>query len=196
MITKLYTSVALAVVTGLTPILMTAAPVLAEEQPVPVPAVAATPASSFEQAGGPTSGPIQIAAQSSQWFKFKYTYDNSDTDNDPTEAQVVLKTDQAGAVSFEVWTQGRMQHPQYDADDVDHENGKVTPVGEGTPVLEEIIRERNDDGTIDEENVFDEQTLVWAGSQKATETFYVLVKNTSDAPVTYTISISGSDVSY
>jgi len=187
MMTKLYTSVALAVVTGLTPILMTVAPVLAEE---------ATPTSSFAQASGPTSGSVQIPAQSSQWFKFKYTYDSSDSDNEPTEAQVVLKTEAAGAVSFEVWTQGRMQHPQYDADDVDHENGQVTPVGEGTPQLLDIEQERNDDGTIDEENVLDEQTLVWAGSQEATETFYVLVKNTSDAPVTYTIAISGPDVSY
>lgn len=200
MFTKLYTTFSLAVVTSLTPILMSAAPVLAEEPSVETPVVTASvqaaPATSYAQANGPLSGAIQIPAHGSQWFKFKYSYDNSDSTNDPTEAQVMLKTDAAGALSFEVWTRGRMQNPQYDANDVDHENGKVTPVGHGTPWLKETIRTHNDDGSIDEEQMLDAQTLVWAGSQKATETFYVLVKNNSDAPVTYTISISGTDVSY
>lgn len=200
MITKAYTTFALAIVTSLTPLLLSAAPILAAEQPVETPSVAtsvpAAPATSFEQSSGPLSGAIQIPAHGSQWFKFKYTYDNSDSENDPTEAQVVLKTDTAGALSFEVWTRSRMQNPQYETNDIDHENGKVMPVGHGTSWLKETIRTHNDDGSIDEERVLDAQTLVWAGSQKATETFYVLVKNTSDTPVTYTIAISGPDVSY
>lgn len=200
MFSKLHTSFVMAVVTGLTPLLLTAAPVLAAEQPVETPSVAASvpaaPASSFEQASGPHSGAIQIPAHGSQWFKFKYAYDNSDADNDPTEALVMLKTENAGALRFEVWTRGRMQNPQYEADDIDHENGKVTPVGHGAPLVIDTTRERQNDGTINKENVVDEQTLVWAGSQTATETFYVLVKNTSDAPVNYTIAISGPDVSY
>lgn len=203
MITKLYTSIALAVVTGLTPILL-AAPVFAEEESATTAVLAAAvtastqaaPATSVEQAGAPLRGTLQIPAHGSQWFKFKYHYDNSDDANDPTQAEVKVKTEDASAVSFEVWTKGRMQNPQYDADDVDHKNGKVTPVGHGTPMTIDTIRTRNDDGTIDKENVVDEETLIWVGSQKATETFYILVKNTTDTPVSYTIAISGPDVSY
>ena len=183
---KLLTSIAMAVVTGLTPILMAAAPALA--------APSSTPATSVGQAAGPLSGTIQIAAHGSQWFKFKYAYDNSDDDNEPTQAIITLHSDTADAVGFEVWTLGRMRSPQ--RDDEDRNNDKVTPVGMGTPVVIETLHERNDDGIMEAEKILDPQTLVWAGSQQASDTFYVLVKNTSDAPVNYTISISGPDVSY
>jgi len=191
MLNKLYTSIVMAVVIALTPILLAVAPVFAEGQ-----SAQALPATSFEQAGGPISGSIQIPAHSSQWFKFKYYYDNSETDNNPTEAQVMVKTATPEAIRFEVWTRDRMQSPQYDAQDTDHEDGQVLPVGHGTPLTIGTTHERESDGSLHEETIVEPQTLVWAGGQDATDTFYVLVKNTSDAPVNYTISISGPDVSY
>jgi hypothetical protein len=186
---KLPTSIAIAVVTALTPILL-AAPVWAAPSATP----AQAPSTSVGQAAGPLSGPIQLPAHGSQWFKFKYAYDNSDSDNEPTQAVITLQSDAPTTVGFEVWTLGRMRSPQRDNED--RANDKVTPVGMGTPVIIDTIREHEADGTIDEEDVLDPQTLVWAGSQKASDTFYVLVKNTGDAPVNYTISISGPDVSY
>ncbi len=191
MLHKLSTSIAMAVVTALTPLLLAVAPVFAEGQ-----AAQALPATSFEQAGGPLNGSIQIPAHGSQWFKFKYYYDNSETDNNPTEAQVMVKTVTPEALRFEVWNRDRMQNPQYDADDTDRENGKILPVGHGTPLTIGTTHERESDGGLHEETIIEPKTLVWAGGQTASDTFYVLVKNTTDAPVNYTISISGPDVSY
>jgi hypothetical protein len=197
MITKVYTSIAMIIVSSLTPILL-AAPIMAAPSADPAQAesasVQAQPATSVGQASGPISALVQIPARGSQWFKFKYHYDNSDKDNEPTQAVITLGTETPGAVGFEVWTLGRMRSPQQD--DEDHDNDKVTPVGTGTPRTIDTVRGRDDDGNIDETRVLDPQTLVWAGSQEASDTFYVLVKNTSDAPVNYTISISGPDVSY
>lgn len=200
--TKLRTSISMAVVAGLTPVLMATAPVLAADQAAPgsVPAqaesasVQAAPASSVGRAAGPLSGMVQIPAYGSQWFKFKYHYDSSDEDNEPTQAVVMLKTQTPGAVDFEVWTLGRLRSPQQD--DEDHDNDKATPVGTGTPLTIDTIRERDANGNIEETDVLDPRTLVWAGGQEASDTFYVLVKNTSDAPVNYTLSIGGPDVSY
>ena len=121
-------NIVMAIVTGLTPILLAAAPALAAPSTTP----AQAPATSVGQAAGPLSGTIQIPAHGSQWFKFKYAYDNSDDDNEATQAVITLHSDTTDALGFEVWTLGRMRSPQ--RDDEDRENDKVTPVGMGTPV--------------------------------------------------------------
>lgn len=192
--TKFYTTIAMTVISGLTSLVLAAAPVMAAPNSTPAQAPSASPATSVGRAAGPLSGTIQIPAHGSQWFKFKYRYDNSDDDNEPTQTVIALHSETPDAVGFEVWTLGRMRSPQ--RDDEDRNNDKVTPVGTGTPLIIDTIHERNDDRVVESEQILDPQTLVWAGSQKATDTFYVLVKNTSDAPVNYTISISGPDVSY
>jgi len=198
MFTKLRTSVAMAVISAITPAVMAATPVLAAPYTTPMQAenasAQAAPATSVSQAAGPLSGTIEIPAHGSQWFKFKYSYDNSDADNEPTQAVVELQSTTVGAMDFEVWTLGRMSNPQQD--DENHDNDAVKPVGVGTPLLIDTVEQRDNDGYMEETEIYDYQILSWAGSQKATDTFYILVKNTSDAPVSYTLAVSGPDVSY
>jgi hypothetical protein len=84
-----------------------------EAQPANVAVAVSAPTHSFGTAAGPIAGMIQIEAKSSNWFKFKYNYDNSDSDNKPTQALVGLKMQTPGCVSFAVWTPGRLCDPQH-----------------------------------------------------------------------------------
>ncbi|HMN30648.1 MAG TPA: hypothetical protein PKE45_21025, partial [Caldilineaceae bacterium] len=142
MFTKRATSIALAVVTGLAPVVMATAPVFASTtQPANPAASTVQPGTSASTAIAPVSGWVQIAPHSSQWFKFKYNYDDSlkkeNRDNTPQQAMVELTMQQPGSMGFDVWTPGRLQNPQYTHTDIHHRNGEITPVGVGTPMFED-----------------------------------------------------------
>src|SRR6478672_4067529 len=103
-------TISLALITVLTPVMLatTPGPVQAqtrtEAQPAKVAVAVPAPTYSFGTAAGPVAGMIEIASKSSNWFKFKYDYDNSDSANEPTQALVRLKMATPGCVSFDVWT--------------------------------------------------------------------------------------------
>lgn len=111
------------------------------------------------------------------WYTFEYDYDNSDEDNVPSQALVEVAMDVQDSISFEVWTPDQVrlwvQNEEFDA------------TGEGTNFR---------DGTGD--NDPNRNLLVWSGSAPASNTYYVIVENETDAPAIFSISISGEDVSF
>jgi hypothetical protein len=182
------------VIAVLAPLILAVAPVAAQTKlptDAPPAMTQAHVGTGLSTAGGPIAGSIHLDAQSNNWFKFKYSYDNSDSDNDPTDALVLLKMDKTGCASFEVWTRGRLQNPQHNSEDFDSRNDKIEPVGRGTPFNKGSIFV---DG--EEKAVVDAQTLTWLGSSEATETYFIVVKNKTNAACNYTLSIRGPDVSF
>lgn len=118
-------------------------------------------------ATGSTSG--TLAAGETRWHTFKYDYDQS-SDKPAKQATVQLKMDKKDSVTFEVWTPAQVKSWV--------QGDEVKPVGAGSVF--------NDVST----------TLIWVGSAKATDRYYVLVENQTDRPAGYNIEISGLTVSY
>jgi hypothetical protein len=210
MVIKRTKSLGLALVTGLTPLVISATPVLASTAPNPTANTGQTtsmaaqsiqPGMSASTASAPIAGWLQIAPHSSQWFRFKYHYANTaehhhDEDNPPTQAVIKLMMQSPGSVNFEVWTPDRLRNLQYDQSDTHHRNGKLEPVGMGTPMFAGETHHRDADGTRDTIQETNPDVLIWAGSERASDTFYVVVKNTTDAAASYALTVSGPDVSY
>ncbi|MCX6044643.1 MAG: hypothetical protein NT075_05975 [Chloroflexi bacterium] len=198
---KLYKFMAVAAMAIL---LLTRAPV------TPVSAAAA-PSTDPGNAAGPLVGSLRIEPGAVQWYKFKYKYDDSQKDNNTSEAAVLLKMDAAECVGFDVETPGTLATPAGE---------KHYPIGRGSPLTKKLpdrdpaneaknaddAEDTNDDGKIEEnENPYvqephgvvkNEQVLVWVGGGRATETFYVAVKNHSTAACDYQLTISGPTVSF
>ena len=241
MFTKMHKSIGLSVVAGLTPLMLAITPVAAQAQgpvnttPAQVetakaaPQVQVQPGTDVNSAGAPIGGWVQIPAGATQWYKFKYHYDNStvrdneghNSQNEPSQALVKLTMDTPGAVSFAVWTPGSLQNPVHNDRDTkngkaDHSNDAPQPVGYGTIVnlgTAKDLAKTDDDSVLENQsheqilrdttlptdkqgNVLNPQVLTWVGGATASDTYYVAVKNKSNAPVQYMLSISGPTVSY
>lgn len=191
---------------------MVALAILVFAQVVATPVAAAgQPATSREGATGPLAGVVSIAPGAVQWYQFKYKYDNSKSSNEAMPATVQLKMAAAGCIGFDIETPGTLATP---AGQKHYPLGIGSPLTRKAPTFDPANEEKsaqnaddtNDNGMIDkEENPYDqlehgvvqnEQTLVWVGGGRATETFYVVVKNTSKATCSYTLSISGPTISF
>lgn len=180
---------------------------------VPVSAeTAPQPGTNRDSAGAPLANPVTIEAKSTQWYKFRYSYDSS-SGKEPSEAVVLLKMNKAECVGFDVETPGTLAaSPQ--------ESKQHEPIGRGSPLTKkeadfdtanadetaQDAEDTNENGQIDKDEnpyydkehgiVENEQTLIWVGSARAKETFYIVVKNKSDAACTYGLTISGPTVSF
>jgi hypothetical protein len=172
-------------------LLLVVTPVLAAE--------AAAPATGMAAAAGPLPGWVKVEPGATQWYRFKYSYDNSKNDNTPEQALVELRTAAPANVIFEVWTPGRLTAPLKDPTETHQEGTFREPVGMGTPVFLESVRHwegpaqyRHADYT----DVYDMTHLVWAGSAKATDTYYIVVKNKGVEPASYQLTITGPTVSF
>ncbi|CAN5663977.1 hypothetical protein BH10CHL1_BH10CHL1_18450 [soil metagenome] len=143
------------------------------------------------------------------------------TQNAPSQAMVKLTMQTPSTLSFAVWTPGSLQNPVHDPRDTkngksDHTNDAPQPVGYGTVVNLGPAKnvERNSDTDITENqdkqqiltdtplptdqkgDVLNPQVLTWVGGATASDTYYVAVKNSSNAPVNYMLSISGPTVTF
>lgn len=187
MFTRIYRPIAIAVVTSLILLVAFVTPVSAVTEP----------ATGLDGAGAPLPGWISLAPGASHWYKFTYDYDDSD---EPPQAIVMVKEEMPDAISFTIETKANLARPKYDED-----GNWRNPVGAGSLIW---VKTHNHDGTPEEiaasfeaqnEHGFyvpDEMVLRWAGSTKATETFYVIVTNHHDHPCAYMIDISGKLVKY
>jgi len=201
MVTKLYQVVATVAIVAL---------LLAQVVTV---AVAATPqlGTNADSAGAPLTDAVRSEPGTVQWYKFKYKFDNSKADNQPSAATVILKMNAAGCVSFAMETPGTLATPAGE---------KHNPIGIGSPLTKKLpdfdplnnaknianAKDTNQNGTIDDaENPYkqadhgavqNEQVLIWVGGGRATETFYVVVKNQSKVACTYKLAISGPTISF
>lgn len=197
MFTKQTKPVALAIVTGLISLLITAAPVLASTgQTNNLASQSTQPGMSASSASAPISGWLQIAPHSSQWFKFKYSYDDTAKDNTPAQALVKLVMQNPGSVSFDVWTPDRLQNPEFATGDTHHRNPMYVPAGVGSPQFLDETHHRDSDGSLDIMDQTNPDVLIWSGSQRATDTFYVQVINKTDAPANYELMVNGPTVTY
>jgi len=241
MFSKLQKSIGLSIVAGLAPVMLVISPVAAATLPAKIPApvqAQAQPGSSVSLARAPMAGWVQIPANTTQWFKFSYHYDNSTKGNTPSQAMVKLTMDTPGAVNFALWTPGSLQNPVHNVKDTksskslgrvaDHTNDVTQPIGYGTVMDLGAIRNvigyhdtTNNSSTTNSDtnsvfqgqdkqtlltdtslltdkkgNVLNSSVLTWVGGAQASDTYYVAVKNSSNAPVHYQLSISGPDVSF
>lgn len=198
-ITKAIGTAFLLIGVGLTPIAAETAP---------------QPAVNRESAGAPLATSVTIAPGDVHWYRFKYSYD-SNAGQQPSDATVLLKMNAEGCVGFDVETPGTLAAPA-----VDKDGKKREPIGRGSPLTKKVAdfdpanatesaqdaEDTNDNGQIDKDEnpyydkehgvVKNEQTLVWVGSARAKETFYIVVKNHSAAACAYNLSISGPTVSF
>jgi hypothetical protein len=169
---------------------------------VAAPALAATtPATTLKDAGAPLPGWVQVEPGAVQWYKFKYHYDNSKDDNEPTQALVQLRMNAPENVIFEVWTPGRLNAPLPDPEKrLDEQEGTVrVPVGMGTPTYagESWHWNLGNHAPVKHEVVLtDKCCLTWAGAARATDTYYIVVKNKGDTPASYKLSITGPEISF
>lgn len=187
MFTRIYRPITIAVVISLVLLVAAVTPVSAAPQP----------ATGRDGAGAPLPGWITLEPGATHWYKFHYDYDDSD---EPPQAFVEVKMEMPDAVSFAIETPGSLAQPKYDDDGNVH-----NPVGVGSLML---LKVHNHDGTekeitaaMDAQNehgfyVADEMVLSWAGSARASDTYYVIVTNNHDHPCAYMINISGKPVSY
>jgi hypothetical protein len=197
MLRTIQRTLALAAVAGATPLIMLAAPAAAQSAAPAATDQAATqtmpqPATTVAEAGAPVADWVAIGPHEGHWYKFKYHSNHTD---DPSQALARLKMSPADSLRFEIWTPGRLAAPPRDFSKDDQ--GTVRePVGIGNPVKigEEKIKES--DGTLRLENVYDGNVITWAGSSTASDTYYVFVKNTTDKPASYLLTVRGPDVSY
>ena len=156
------------------------------------------PATSQEKATAPLSGWVDVQPGMTQWYKFKYNYDDSKSSNEPTQAVVDMKMMTPSCAGFEIWTPGRLRAPLPDPDK-QHQEGTVrVPVGQGTPAFVESIKhhDKQNPQQKDVETVTDPSHLVWAGAAKATDNYYVVVKNKGQTSCSYDLTIRGPDVSF
>ena len=187
MLRTIQRTLALATVVGATPLIMLATPAAAQSVTPVATDQAATqtlpqPATTQAEAGAPIADWVAIGPHEGHWYKFKYQSNHTD---DPSQALVRLKMSPADSVRFEVWTPGRLAAPPRDFSKDDQGTVKIG---------EEKIKESN--GTLRLEDVYDGNVITWAGSSTASDTYYIFVKNTTDKPASYLLTVRGPDVSY
>jgi hypothetical protein len=193
MFTKFYRSVAMMSTVSLLTAMLVVSPVAAQGAATgsvagAQQAAAPTPGTSRETAGGPLAGALALGPKATHWYKFTYHYDNSDLSNEPTNAVVELKMDIPGCVAFQVQNRRRLDFP------FDNDGNALGPVGTGTP---EVAHNPNDTNANGDGNLIYPARLLWVGSQRASDHFYVIVTNkTTNSTCHYTLSISGPDVSF
>jgi hypothetical protein len=169
---------------------------------VVTPALATTPpmpAANITQAGAPLPGWVSIEPGATQWYRFKYSYDNSDKENEPLAAFVELEKYAPANVIFEVWTTARLNAPLPDPAEKEQEGMVREPVGLGTPMYLDTVWHKEGPASQQHRHyveVFDPMCLTWAGSARATETYYIVVKNKGAEAASYELTISGPTVSF
>ena len=163
-----------AISAGLLLVVTAVTPVAAQNQSAGV-----TPGTSRETAGPNFAEAVQLSPGETHWYRFRYTFDDTLTD-EPQNAAVTLKMDTIGCATFDVTTSGRLNFPYNDDGDL------VGPVGKGTPFFT---------GGDDPQDT-DPSQLDWVGSSPASETYFVIVKHHGDSPCMYKLSITGSPVSF
>ena len=129
--------------------------------------------SSPESALSPTVGWATVSPGESHWYTFNYDYD----DDDPAQAIATLQMASAGQVGFIVQTLDRLG-PWLDEDDDPGALGVGSPLYVG----------RNDDHDV----IRDAQTLVWAGSAKASGDYLIIVEGDG----AYHLTVEGDTVNF
>jgi len=137
------------------------------------------PGTEPETAGPPFAQPVQSFPGLWHWYRFRYVANNDDDSDENPNVIVSLKMERPGCVTFDVTTTGRLRFP------FDEEGDPIGPVGRGTP-----FSTGGDDDQTNPSN------LVWVGSAAFSESYFVVVRNRTNSPCSYTLSITGAPVVY
>jgi hypothetical protein len=129
-----------------------------------------------------------LAAGESRWYSFEYAYTNSDDSDVPADVTVFVKGNTEDALSFEVWNPQTVQH-WINADDSNDWNA----VGAGSKLSNDIAFDNNEQESLI--NPYKNE-LIWVGSSRASDTYYVVVTNDTDQSQSYLLSITGSTISF
>ena len=129
-----------------------------------------------------------LASGESRWYSFDYTYDNSDDSDKAADVTVLVKGNTEDALSFEIWNPQSVQH-WINEDDTDDWNA----VGAGSKLSNDLGFDNNEQESLI--NPYSNE-LVWVGSSRASDTYYVIVTNDTGQSQDFQISITGSSISF
>ena len=126
----------------------------------------------------PSTGATVIPANSWQWYIFEVQIANLKGEDRKTTVDATL-TNMDGRATFQVWSMDNLATRD--------KGDKVTPLGEGT---------ENRLGFRGPESKLPASTPLhfWEGGFTEPGLFYLIVKNDTAQPVTYTLNISGKNV--
>ena len=135
--------------------------------------------SSPSSAVAPTIGWATVKPGESHWYQFDYDYvhKNESDDNEPSQAIATLEMANPGSVGFVVQTPDRFG-PWLDKDDDPGVLGVGSPLYLGT-----------DD---DNDSVYSADKLLWAGSARASGTYYIIVEGDG----AYRLTVAGDTVNF
>lgn len=125
-----------------------------------------------ENALVPVEGEILLAPGEERWFSFIYY---RDAGKDATQVIAMLKMPVTQSVGFEIWTMDTVRKWQ--------RGEKFAAVGEGTPI---------GFGSFGK----DPNTLLWVGSAEAGNKYFVIVKNKTDQPAGFRLTVTGPNISF
>jgi hypothetical protein len=129
-----------------------------------------------------------LATGESRWYSFDYTYDNSDDADIAADVTVLVKGDTEDSLSFEIWNPQSVQH-WINEDDTDD----WSAVGAGSKLSNDLGFDNNEQESLS--NPYKNE-LVWVGSSRASDTYYVIITNDTDRSQDFQISITGSSISF
>lgn len=125
-----------------------------------------------------TSAAQTVSANGSLWYKFYYNA-NRDDQSGRTPAYVTLPNGALNGLGFEIFTPSQVG-AWWD----------TAPIGRGTAQL------LNNNGLPNATGPNSSPDLTWVGKFGESGTYYVRVTNSNNAPVMFTLSAWGQDVSF
>lgn len=123
----------------------------------------------------PGGGAQSFASGGRLWYAFQRGRDQDAT------TQVRLASDPQGSAAFTVWTQNNVTDWQQGND--------FKPIGSGTQQ-----KLTPDPSNPDDQRVLFNGDLVWSGNLKETGTYYVVVDQTSPSAKSFTLTVTGSNL--
>ncbi len=142
---------------------------------IQTPATAVAAGYSPETALAPTVGWTTVQPGESHWYAFNYDYTDNDDNDSAKQAIATLEMATPGSVGFVVQTMERLG-PWTDSDDDPGVVGASSPLYLGT-----------DD---DNDSVYSDVRVAWAGSSKASGTYYIIVEGNGG----YRLTVDGETV--
>jgi hypothetical protein len=129
-----------------------------------------------------------LATGESRWYSFDYSYDNSDDADKAADVTVLVKGGTEDVLSFEIWNPQSVQR-WINEDDTDD----WSAVGAGSKLSNDLGFDNNEQESLS--NPYKNE-LVWVGSSRASDTYYVIITNESAQSQDFQISITGSSISF
>lgn len=126
-----------------------------------------------EDALPPPEAEVTLEPGEKRWYTYMYY---RDAGKPATQVISLLKMPIEGTISYEVWTTDTVRQWV--------NNEKINPIGVGTPINYGVDYPK------------DPNILVWVGSAEAGGRYYIIVENESDQPASFSLTVTGTNISY